>query len=87
MFIVKAQSTALAGTINLRISAFGLRRVEICGNSIDDDSDGLTDCDDPECFGLAICPAPACSKFQDLGNFSWGTRRTVTVDTRDGVTL
>ena len=89
VFIVKAQSTALSGTVNLRMSAFGLRDVEICGNSIDDDSDGLTDCDDPECFGLAICPAPSCSnsKFQDLGNFSWGTRQTTIVDTRDGVTL
>lgn len=87
VFIVKAQSTALGGTVNLRMSAFGLRPVEICGNSIDDDNDGLTDCDDPECFGLAICPAPACTKFQDLGNFSWGTRQTLTVDTRDGLTL
>ena len=35
------------------------------------------------------CPAPACNLFQDLGNFSWGTQRTVNVDTRapDAVTL
>ena len=88
VFIVKAQSTSLAGTVNLRMSAFGLRPFEICGNNIDDDNDGLADCDDPECFGLAICPEPSCTKFQDLGNFSWGTRQTVMVDTRvDGVTL
>jgi hypothetical protein len=87
VFVAKAQSTSLSGVINLRISAFGLRPVEICGNKIDDDSDGLTDCDDPECFGLVTCPTPACNLDQDLGNFSWGTQRTVTIDTRDGVTL
>jgi hypothetical protein len=86
VFIVKAQS-GQAGTINLRFSAFSGRRVEICGNRIDDDTNGLTDCDDPACFGVAGCPAPACMPDQDLGNFSWGTRRTVTVDTRDGGTL
>ena len=35
-------------------------RVEICGNGIDDDTNGLTDCDDPGCFGVGGCPAPAC---------------------------
>ena len=87
LFIVKAQS-GRAGTINLRLSAFsGTRGVEICGNGIDDDTNGLTDCDDPDCFGVAGCPAPACMPDQDLGSFSWGTRKTVTVDTRDGGTL
>ncbi len=87
VFIVKAQSVSLAGTISLRFSAFSGRRVEICGNQIDDDANGLTDCDDPACFGVAGCPAPACKPDQDLGNFSWGTRRTVTVDTTGGGTF
>ena len=65
-----------------------VRRVEICGNRIDDDSDGLTDCDDPECFGLAICPAPACSRIPGprellVGNAAHGHRRYA----RSGVTL
>ena len=38
--------------------------VEDCGNGIDDDEDGLIDCDDPECDGL--CPeADNCSDRRD----------------------
>lgn len=29
---------------------------EDCINGIDDDGDGLVDCDDPSCSGIAICP-------------------------------
>ena len=29
--------------------------VEVCGNGLDDDENGLTDCDDPACFGNS-CP-------------------------------
>lgn len=29
---------------------------EDCANGIDDDGDGLTDCDDPACSGIAECP-------------------------------
>ena len=51
------------------------RKVEICGNGIDDDGNGLTDCDDPACFGIAGCPPPACIADQNLGAISVGTRR------------
>jgi hypothetical protein len=47
----------------------------------------LTDCDDPDCFGVASCPAPACMWNQDLGSFSVGTRRTVSFDTHNGTKL
>lgn len=30
-----------------------------CSNGIDDDHDGLTDCADPDCFGISPCGAPA----------------------------
>jgi hypothetical protein len=86
VFIVKAQA-GQAGTINLRFSAFSGRRVEICGNNLDDDVNGLTDCDDPMCFGVPGCPAPACMPDQDLGDFSWGTRRSASIDTNDGGTF
>lgn len=36
---------------------------EDCGNSTDDDGDGLVDCDDPECWGVG-----ACSTETDCGN-------------------
>ncbi|MEL6562273.1 MAG: T9SS type A sorting domain-containing protein, partial [Bacteroidota bacterium] len=29
---------------------------EDCSNGIDDDGDGLTDCDDPDCSGIESCP-------------------------------
>ncbi len=29
---------------------------EICDNGIDDDGDGLIDCDDPACSGYGVCP-------------------------------
>jgi hypothetical protein len=62
IFIVKAKSNALAGTESLDFSAFSGRAVEACGNGIDDDGNGLVDCDDPACFGFGHCGAPAaCS--------------------------
>ena len=30
-------------------------RVEICGNGIDDNGDGKTDCADPTCFSAPFC--------------------------------
>ncbi len=36
-------------------------RAELCGNGYDDDLDGYTDCDDPECFST-----PGC--YEDCGN-------------------
>ncbi len=31
-----------------------------CGDGLDDDGDGATDCHDPDCHGHAACPAPFC---------------------------
>jgi hypothetical protein len=33
---------------------------EICGNMIDDDGDGLTDCDDPDCADYQFCDGSGC---------------------------
>ncbi len=32
-----------------------------CGNGVDDDHDGLTDCLDPNCVGVSPCPSDSCS--------------------------
>ncbi len=42
---------------------------EICDNGIDDDGDGLIDCDDPSCSGVTSCPtfAAATSGANDGG--------------------
>ncbi|GIV30874.1 MAG: hypothetical protein KatS3mg029_0225 [Saprospiraceae bacterium] len=34
---------------------FGFQAGELCGNGIDDDGDGLTDCQDPECSDHLVC--------------------------------
>jgi hypothetical protein len=84
ILIVKAVSPAEAGMAVLRISAFRNRRVEICGNGIDDDGNGLIDCQDPSCFGIGDCNASACMPDVDLGAFSPGTVRSTILDTRSG---
>jgi len=83
LLIVKAVSPGEAGTLTLRISAFRNRQVEICGNGIDDDGNGLTDCQDPSCFGIGGCNASACMPDVDLGAFGPGTVRSTTLDTRN----
>jgi hypothetical protein len=42
---------------------------EDCANGVDDDGDGLVDCDDPACSGIAACPvvAPQVSSGNDGG--------------------
>ncbi|MEO9570366.1 MAG: T9SS type A sorting domain-containing protein [Polaribacter sp.] len=42
---------------------------EDCVNGVDDDGDGLTDCDDPACSGVAACPVlvPQVSSGNDGG--------------------
>src|SRR5262249_27500818 len=87
LFIAKALSMASAGTAQLTFSAFGGRPLEVCGNGLDDDQDGRTDCDDPDCFGVGSCPAPACVADTDLGSLSWNVPTTTSIDTRNGGTL
>jgi hypothetical protein len=48
---------------------------EICGNSVDDDYDGLTLCDDADCLLYSDCVAESYSEADDTGNnavqWSW----------------
>jgi hypothetical protein len=82
LLIIKATAAGTASRIDLRLSAFKNRRVEICGNGFDDDSNGLADCDDPSCFGVGGCTASACTPDVNAGSLSRGTQRMVTVDVR-----
>jgi hypothetical protein len=82
IFVFKAQNPMMSSLLTVRFSAFGNRKVEICSNGIDDDDNGLTDCDDPACIGVGSCAAPACTPDQNLGAISWGTTKTFNVDTR-----
>ncbi|HET6281694.1 MAG TPA: hypothetical protein VFH73_12030 [Polyangia bacterium] len=87
LFIIKAASAASAGRVDLRISAFKNRKVEICGNGFDDDGNGLTDCDDPSCFGVGDCTASSCMPDVDLGTLARGAQKSVTLDVRTGRNL
>ncbi len=41
----------------------GTSKREVCGNGIDDDGNGKTDCDDVDCAGQAQCPLPDAGFF------------------------
>jgi hypothetical protein len=83
-FIFKATKPGDEGEINAQISAYQTRPVELCHNGIDDNNNGLIDCADPECFGVAGCAGPYCMPDVQLGTMAVGESRTVTVDTTMG---
>ncbi|MEA2700005.1 MAG: hypothetical protein QOI66_4276, partial [Myxococcales bacterium] len=84
LFIIKAASPNQEGRLDLRISAFKNRQVEICANGIDDDGNGLVDCADPECFGVGSCTASSCMPDVDLGTLSLGGVKSTTLDITTG---
>jgi len=87
LFIIKAGSLNQEGRIDMRISAFKNRQVEICDNGIDDDGNGLIDCADPACFGVGNCTASACMPDLDLGAISVGSTKSATIDVTSGRSL
>lgn len=46
---------------------FDTSHCELCDNGTDDDGDGATDCDDPDCAALPQCSASCDSPFQISG--------------------
>ena len=42
-----------------------------CGNMIDDDGDGLIDCEDPDCFNSNVCTVEICNNGIDDDNDGW----------------
>src|SRR5690606_23189157 len=87
VFVFKAIRAGAEGVLNINVSAFSNRRIEICSNNIDDDGDGLVDCNDPDCFGVSGCGVPLCQPDIDLGDFAVGTSRSTSVDTIGGTNL
>ncbi len=80
LLIFKAAAAGEEGQIDLSISAWDIRGVEICDNGIDDDGNGLIDCADPACANAVNCQAPMCLPDRDLGDFDVGTSRSLVVD-------
>lgn len=70
VYIVRRVQDIVNGVMNSNVFAFGPASAsndgarcpsapvpqENCSNGLDDDGDGLTDCDDPSCSGVAECP-------------------------------
>ena len=81
-FIFKALKPGDEGHVDATISAFQNRPVELCHNGIDDDGNGLIDCADPACVGVAGCSAPYCMPDVQLGQMNIGDSRTVNLDVR-----
>jgi hypothetical protein len=86
LFIFKSISPQTTGTMHISVSAFVNRQKEICDNGIDDDGNGLTDCQDPACFGIDGCKPPICTPDVNLGDFSWGTQKMTMLDITGGNT-
>ena len=84
IFIFKAIATGKEGPMHIDVSAFKNRQQEICDNGIDDDGNGLTDCDDPACYGVGSCKPPICTPDVNLGDFAWGTRQSLSLDVTTG---
>ncbi|MGH8919334.1 MAG: hypothetical protein ACRD0H_13575, partial [Actinomycetes bacterium] len=78
--IFKALKPGDEGHVDAQLSAYRTRPVELCHNGIDDDGNGLIDCADPACKGVAGCSGPFCMPDQQLGDLTVGEARTVTLD-------
>ena len=80
VFIFKATRPGAEGHIDATISAYRNRKIELCHNGIDDDGNGLIDCQDPACFGVAGCTGAFCSPDRQLGAMSVGDSQSVHLD-------
>jgi hypothetical protein len=78
--IFKATSPGQEGHIDATISAYRNRRIELCHNGIDDDGNGLIDCADPACAGVAGCSAPYCMPDKQLGVMQVGDSQSVNLN-------
>jgi hypothetical protein len=79
-FIFKALKPGDEGHVDATISAYINRDQELCHNGIDDDGNGLIDCADPACIGVAGCSAPYCMPDVQLGTMNIGDSQTVSLD-------
>ena len=63
------------GTYTITVDCQPLHELD-CSDGLDEDDDGLTDCDDDDCLGAEACPLPICEASWDLdcgGSDAWAT--------------
>ena len=60
-----------SGACDTRGSCWDCAESERCGDGLDDDCDGLVDCDDADCANDAACYVPPSCDLVDLGS-DWG---------------
>jgi hypothetical protein len=87
LFIFKPVQAGSEGQLTVTLFVTADRGTEICNNGIDDDGDGLVDCDDPDCSGVGDCREPICTPDVDLGDFDFGTTRSTNLDLRNAPDL
>ncbi len=56
---------------------------EDCTNGIDDDGDGLVDCDDPSCSGVAACPQIRTTSSGNSGGLESNNRLSAQINKRN----
>ncbi|WP_299679610.1 T9SS type A sorting domain-containing protein [uncultured Tenacibaculum sp.] len=56
---------------------------EDCTNGIDDDGDGLVDCDDPSCSGVAACPTITPTSTGNSGGLESNNRLSTQINRRN----
>ena len=95
--INEVQNIATNGTINSNLFAYGPASgsndgarcptapvpQEICDNGIDDDGDGLIDCDDPSCSGVANCPTQGSTSGGNSGGLESNNRLSQAIAKRN----
>jgi hypothetical protein len=84
ILVVKALSAMDQSLLTVSLSLHHNRNLELCNDRIDNDGDGLIDCADPDCSGVAGCAATACVPDVDLGMIGPGTMVSQVVDVTAG---
>src|SRR5262249_3392722 len=55
------------GSTIVRLSTGSSQTMEICNNGVDDDKNGLTDCQDSACVGSPLCAGSECTPDSNVG--------------------
>jgi hypothetical protein len=85
LFVWKAIAPGGEGPVDVQLSAYQNRKIELCHNGIDDDGNGLVDCQDPACYADPGCGSPVCMPDVNVGTLHLGDQATVNLDITKGI--